>query len=148
LGESDLILKAIAAELHRFDGIPNWDHPIRVRFEFDGGTAIRMCGTPDGEGVTFDSLPLEAPFDMGEYGAVERANASQRFAPALIGAEVALRPIANPDGRQIGIAIVYEGEPAFCVLNLGDDLYWGDWKKFECWEDVGSVLAEPLTPGR
>ena len=143
-----MILKAITAELHRFDGALNWNNPIRVRFEFQDALPVRIKVASDGETVIVDHAPLEPPFDMEEYGSIEHADAGKRIAANVIGADVVLRPIANPDGSRIGLALVWEGEPVFCVLNMGDDLYWGDWKRFESWEDVGPILPEAVVPGQ
>jgi hypothetical protein len=70
-----MILKAISAELYSFDGALNWDHPIRLRFEFEDAPAIRIALASDAETVIIDDRPLEPPFDMEEYGSVEHVDA-------------------------------------------------------------------------
>ena len=122
---AEMILKAITAELHRYDGALDWENPIRVRFEFDDGPAIRVCGASDGETVILDDQLLQPPFDLDEYGSFEHVDAANALAPTLIGSSVEPSPIVDEDGRPIGLALVRDGKRVFYVRNIVDDLQWG-----------------------
>lgn len=120
-------LAAIMAEFHEFEGRWDWHRPLRVRLEFADAPPVRVELMSDGESMRVDSLPLEGPLDMGEYGATFILDVTERFAPALNGADVDVQVIAAGETPFAGVAIVYEGRAALCFWNWGDELLWGDW---------------------
>ncbi|WP_144445873.1 hypothetical protein [Inquilinus limosus] len=77
--------------------------------------------------MILDDLPLDEPFDMGEYGRVEVHDFQDRVDPLLLSAEIAtLNAIHSGDGRMIGLAVQRSGGISFCFWNYGDELHYGD----------------------
>jgi len=120
-------LAAILAEFHEFEGKWDWHRPIGVRLEFADAPPIRIELVSDGESMRVDSLPLEGPLDMGEYGATFIHDVSDRFAPELRGADVCVKGIAAGGTPLAGVALVRQGQVALCLWNWGDELLWGEW---------------------
>jgi hypothetical protein len=116
---------AITVELHVFRDEVNWEQPLRLGIAIDGRPFIRMW-QQRGDRVGFDSRPLE-PEDFGQVGRVEIHDVTERFNPALRGAEVTeARILQNRAGEPVGLALLRPGDKAFCLWVWDDELVWGD----------------------
>ncbi|TSD87868.1 hypothetical protein FFK22_015535 [Mycobacterium sp. KBS0706] len=131
-------LISITANLHSFKGELNWTDPTRVRLVFSDGKSLRVRVASDGESVILDDLPLDEPFDMGEYGRVEVHDFHNGVDPLLLSSEIAtLNAILDGDGRMIGLAVQRIEGIAFCLWNYGDELHYGEF---------GALLAYDWEP--
>jgi len=120
-------LISITANLHSFNGELNWTDPTRVRLAFSDGRSLRVRVATDGESIVLDDLPLDEPFDMGQYGRVEVHDFHNRIEPLLLDSEIAtLNAIHDGNGRMIGLAVQRIEGIAFCLWNYGDELHYGD----------------------
>ena len=127
-------LAAIHADLHVFDGEVNFGAPLRLLLRFKDGAQLRLQVAGDGEGMVLDRLPLEAPFDMGECGRVDRFDVTARLFPALAGAPIErLRAIDIRAGKRIGLALCRAGGEAFCFWVDGDAFHWGTASALAAW---------------
>lgn len=142
-------LISITANLHSFNGALDWRSPTRVRLAFSDGSAVRVRVDGDGESVILDDLPLDAPFDMGQYGRIEAHDLCNQVDPLLLESEIAtLNAIHSVDDRIIGLAVQRNEGIAFCLWNYGDDLYYGNFDEFLAY-DWGTrarpMIGPPIT---
>mgnify|MGYP004491465493 CR=1 FL=1 len=120
-------LVGVEADLHVFEGKPNWGEPLRIALRFDDGSSLRLGVGGDGETLKIDRLPLEGPFDMEEYGRVEVHDFAGALGPGLRGARLEpLRVIRDREGRSMGLALPFAGGGTVCIWADGDRLHWGD----------------------
>jgi hypothetical protein len=118
-------LNSVYANRHILDGQVN-GKPLRLRLTFDGERALRLQVAGDGERMIADDGPLDAPFDMGEYGQVVIADVTQALFPTLRGLEVTDVEALAWNGRRVGVKLnVASGKPFHFWVD-GDELCWGD----------------------
>ncbi len=119
-----LRLLAITAELHVFEGVTNWQQPLRLGLVLEGRGFIRVCERR-GDSIRFDDHPLETA-DWGEGGRVEIHDLTERLDPGLRGGEIeAVRVIEDSEGLAVGLALLRRGAPAFCIWVNDDEFHWG-----------------------
>lgn len=118
-------LNSICANRHIFDGQVN-GKPLRLLLTFDSNRALRLQVAGDGERIIADDGPLDAPFDMEEYGQTDIADVTQSLFPTLRGVEVADVEALARNGRQVGVKLNVAGGDPFHFWVDGDELHWGD----------------------
>jgi hypothetical protein len=117
-------LLAILAELHLFEGVPNFDQPLRLGLDIEGRPFLRLC-EQWGDSVSVDSQRLE-PADFGEGGEVVVGDVTARIDPSLTGAELeAVRVIESEEGHIMGLALQRAGAPDFFLWIQDDEFRWG-----------------------
>ncbi len=72
-----------------------------------------------------DSLSLDEPFDMGEYGGVIVEDARPLFA-RLLSAEVKGIYALQLEQHQVGVRLLLDDCDAFHFWVEDDELFWGD----------------------
>lgn len=129
-------LLAITAELHVFEGVTNWEQPLRLGIALEGREFIRIC-EQRGDSIPLDAQPLQAA-DLGEGGRVEVRDLTERLDPSLRGDDIAaVRAIEEAERRTIGLALIRRNARAFCIWVNDDEFHWGD----------ESALAGAVLPG-
>ena len=118
-------LNSIAANRHIFDGQVN-PKPIRLLLTFDGNCALRLQVAGDGARMIVDNGPLDAAFEMGEYGRMDIADVTQSLFPTLRGVQVADVEALAANGRRVGIKLNITKARPFHFWVDGDELYWGE----------------------
>src|SRR5688572_19707179 len=99
-------LRAIFANVHVYDGPPQVRTPLRFRLSFSDGSFIRLRGSSDASTMILDDLPLDAPFDMENYGRVEMCDFTAEIDPSLGDTEIGQpRIVQTADGRTVGLAL-------------------------------------------
>ena len=143
-----MLLLAITAELHVFEGEICWDEPLRIGILTSGRRFIRLW-QQRGDNVGFDERPLE-PEDFGEGGRVEVHDITDRLGPELRGQAIGSpRIILDPDSGPIGLALPRPGRSAFCLWINDDAFCWGDEAALEAAsfpEGIKATIGGPL-PG-
>lgn len=117
-------LLAILAELHLFDGVPNYEQPLRLGLDIEGRPFLRLC-EQWGDSVRVDGHRLE-PTDLGEGGEVVVGDVTSRLDPSLTGAELeSVRLIESEEGHTMGLALQRVGAPTFFMWIHDDEFRWG-----------------------
>lgn len=93
---------------------------------FDDGKVLRLRVAADGEQLLADGGPLDAPFDMAEYGKIDLADVTESLFPALPGSEITKVEALTAGGKQVGVRLTVEGNETFHFWADGDELHWGD----------------------
>jgi hypothetical protein len=118
-------LLAILAELHRFEGVANYDQPLRLGLDIEGRPFLRLC-EQWGDGIRVDNQRLE-PADFGEGGSVEVADVTAHIDPRLAGAELrAARLVENREGHTMGLVLQRPDAPDFYIWIQDDEFHWGE----------------------
>lgn len=118
-------LTAVTANRHVFEGRAN-GRPLRLLLTFDDGRMLRLKVAGDGYRMVLDNLPLDAPFDMGEYGTVIAEDVTDLLHPRLRGAELESARELRLDGDLVGLQLRLTNGDSFHFWADGDELFWGD----------------------
>jgi hypothetical protein len=116
---------SITANRHVFDGRVN-RKPLRLLLTFDGDKALRLQVAGDGARMITDDGPLDAPFDVDEYGQIDIADVTQSLFPTLRGIEVTDVEALERNGGRVGVKLNVAGGEAFHFWVDGDEIHWGD----------------------
>jgi hypothetical protein len=117
-------LTSITANRHILGGEPN-GKPLRLLITFDRDRTLRLQVAADGERMIADDGPLDAPFDMDEYGQTDIADVTQSLFPTLCGREVTDVEALAWNGRRVGVKLSAPGAEPFYFWVDGDELHWG-----------------------
>lgn len=117
-------LATITANRHVFDGRVN-GRPLRLLLTFDDGQTLRLGVAGDGFRMMVDSLPLDEPFDMDEYGSVVVEDETQLIGRLQNGEVKEVRALQLED-QQVGVRLLLGSGDAFHFWVDGDELFWGD----------------------
>jgi len=117
-------LTSITANRYIFNGQVN-QKPLRLRLGFDSGVTLRIQVAGDGERMVVDDGPLDAPFDMDEYGQVDIADVTEALFPTLRGLIVTDVDALVRNGSRVGVKLSVTGCAPFCFWVDGDELHWG-----------------------
>src|SRR5688500_3057939 len=112
-------LTSVTANCHVFDGRMN-GRPLRLLLTFDDGRVLRLSVAADGYRMMVDDLPLEVPFEMGDYGGVIVADVTQSLDSGLSDAEVKGVRSLQLEGQQVGVQLLLAGGDAFDIWVDGD----------------------------
>ena len=139
-------LTAIHANRHIFEGQPN-GKPIRLLFRFADSRSLRIGVAGDGFRATIDQLPLDPPFDMGEYGKVDIADVTDVIGAHLRGLNMTSLHALTFDGHDIGVRLGFEAGTTLNVWVDGDELHWGDDETLAAYwlVDGAPVAGLPIT---
>ena len=118
-------LNSVSANRHIFDGRVN-GKPLRLLLTFDSNRALRLQVAGDGERMIADDGPLDAPFDMAEYGETDVADVTHSLFPELRDLEVTDVQALEWSGRHVGVKLNAAAGGPFHFWVDGDELYWGD----------------------
>jgi hypothetical protein len=115
----------VTANRHVFDGQAN-GRPLRLLLTFDDRQTFRLGVAGDGFRMMMDSLPLDEPTDLGEYGSIAVEEVTQSLFAQLKNAEVKeVRPL-QVDNQQVGFRLLLGRRDAFHFWVDGDEVLWGD----------------------
>lgn len=118
-------IATVIANRHAFEGQAEGT-PFRVLLAFDDGQTLRLGVAGDGYRMMMDSLPLDEPTDLGEYGSIVVEEVTQSLFAQLKNAEVKeVRPLLVEDQR-VGVRLLLSSGGAFHFWVDGDELFWGD----------------------
>lgn len=133
-------IRSVHADLFGFDGVLDWDDPIAIRIEFANDLAIRLRCASDGESLVIDDQQLDGPVDMAEAGRSETRDLAHRLDDTIIAAEItSLNKIFDGNRLAVGLTLLSDDEPVFCVWNWGDQLHYGSFAAMAVL-DWGAVL--------
>ena len=136
-----LRLTAIHANRHIFEGQPN-GKPIRLLFRFADGRSLRIGVAGDGFRATIDQLPLDPPFDMGEYGKVDIADVTDVIGAHLRDLDAMSLHALTRHGHDIGVRLGFEVVAPLSIWVDGDELHWGDADALAAYDWLGG--GEPV----
>jgi len=122
---SPMRLATVTANRHIFGGQVN-GRPLRLLLTFDGGQTLRLGVAGDGFRMMVDSLPLDEPFHMDEYGNVTVEDVTESLFARLQNEEVHEMHGLELDSEKVGVRLMLGGGHAFHFWVGGDELYWGD----------------------
>lgn len=119
-----MLLTCITANRHISVGRVN-GKPLRLLLNFEGGRSLRLAVAGDGEQMIVDGLPIEAPVDLADAGAVDVADVTEVLDGDLRDAAVDKVGALIRNGRQVGVQLVHAANEAFHIWVDGDELHWG-----------------------
>jgi hypothetical protein len=118
-------IATVTANRHAFDGQADGT-PFRLLLAFDDGQTLRLGVAGDGYRMMMDSLPLDEPTALGEYGSIALEEVTQSLFAQLKNAEVKeVRPL-RVEHQRVGIRLLLGSGDAFHFWTDGDELLWGD----------------------
>ncbi|MEO5772781.1 MAG: hypothetical protein ABIQ32_01505 [Sphingomicrobium sp.] len=118
-------LTSITANRHVFGGRVN-GKPIRLLLTFDDVQRLRLGVAGDGFRMTVDSLPLDEPCDLDQYGGVVVEDVTQSLFVRLQNVEVKGLRALLLEGQQVGVRMLLGSGGDFHFWIDGDELFWGD----------------------
>ncbi len=141
-----LRLTAIHANRHIFKEQPS-GKPIRLLFRFADSRSLRIGVAGDGFQAVIDQLPLDPPFDMGEYGQVDIADVTDMIGAHLRGAEVTSLHALTLVGHEIGARVGVDASVTLSIWVDGDELHWGDAEALAAYDwpvEGGPIAGLPI----
>lgn len=121
-----MIVQAISADFHIFEGVADWANPIAIRIEFSNRFAIRIRGASDGESIIVDQQPLEGLINMEDWGIVDTHDLTAYLDAEIIETEVdEIKYAIDEFGTSVGMIFISKVVPIFCIWNFGDELCYG-----------------------
>jgi hypothetical protein len=118
-------LNSITANRHIMGSQVN-GKPLRLLLTFDSKRMLRLQVAGDGERMILDDGPLDAPFDMEEYGQIDVADVTQSLFSTLHGVEITDVEALEWSDRRVGVKLNLADREPFHFWVDGDELHWGD----------------------